>query len=285
MLFTGAKKEALAIHEKAIRKYDQTITKVQQECINLYNTRQQSILLIKVIENLINGIANTPKEFDQSLSIINTAYIKFHDTETFAAEAYNNAVKSGLGAAVGVGAGAMVAGMAPTAAMWIATTFGTASTGTAISSLSGAAATKAALAWLGGGAIKAGGAGVVGGQALLALAGPIGWGLTATTIAGSILSVGYKNKEMTDAVIEEAKAITIAGADLNEACLVITNLHNETIVLLDKVKGQLNKAIQLGGHNYSDMSGEDQLLLGTLVNNTLALAEMLNKTVEQEIEP
>ena len=44
---------------------------------------------------------------------------------------------------------------------------GTASTGTAISTLSGAAATKATLAWLGGGALAAGGLGVAGGTVVL----------------------------------------------------------------------------------------------------------------------
>ncbi|MGW8444460.1 hypothetical protein ACWGXJ_26515 [Paenibacillus sp. S33] len=43
-----------------------------------------------------------------------------------------------------------VAAFGPTVALAIATTFGTASTGTAIATLSGAAATNAALAWLWG---------------------------------------------------------------------------------------------------------------------------------------
>lgn len=42
-----------------------------------------------------------------------------------------------------------VGSMAPTTLMSIATTFGTASTGTAISTLSGCVAQKAALAWIG----------------------------------------------------------------------------------------------------------------------------------------
>ena len=54
--------------------------------------------------------------------------------------------------------------------LWgIATTFGVASTGTAISTLSGAAATNAALAWLGGGALAAGGGGMAAGEAFLTL--------------------------------------------------------------------------------------------------------------------
>lgn len=51
-------------------------------------------------------------------------------------------------AAAGVAVGAGVAAFAPTAALAIATTFGTASTGTAIATLSGAAATNAAGSWV-----------------------------------------------------------------------------------------------------------------------------------------
>lgn len=71
---------------------------------------------------------------------------------------------------VGTFAG-MAAGFAT---MSFATAVGTASTGTAISSLSGAAANSAALAWLGGGAVSAGGGGtcvgvcVVGGVVIVA---------------------------------------------------------------------------------------------------------------------
>jgi len=150
MLYSKAKKEALALHEEAISKYNSAITDVQTKCEILYTARQQSIVLIEEIERLINSIANTPKEFERSLILIEASRMKFRETEKYAAEAYQNAIKSGVGAVAGVGTGATVASLAPTAAMWIATTFGTASTGTAISTLSGAAASKAALAWLGG---------------------------------------------------------------------------------------------------------------------------------------
>ncbi len=91
------------------------------------------------------------------------------------------------GAGAGLAAGASVAFMGPTAAMWVATTFGTASTGAAISTLSGAAATNAALAWLGGGAVSAGGAGIAGGNAFLAMTGPIGWTIAGATLLTSIV--------------------------------------------------------------------------------------------------
>ena len=69
--------------------------------------------------------------------------------------------------------------------MGIATTFGVASTGTAISALSGAAATNAALAWLGGGALAAGGGGMAAGSAFLALAGPVGWAIAGVSVVAS----------------------------------------------------------------------------------------------------
>ena len=64
-----------------------------------------------------------------------------------------------------------VASMAPTTLMSIATTFGTASTGTAIST-SGCVAQKAALVWIGRmfAGFAAEGAGMAAGQAFLALA-------------------------------------------------------------------------------------------------------------------
>ena len=60
---------------------------------------------------------------------------------------------------------------APAAVSGLVASLGTASTGTAISTLSGAAAAKATLAWLGGGALAAGGFGVAGGVVVLAAVG------------------------------------------------------------------------------------------------------------------
>jgi hypothetical protein len=216
MLFSGTKKEALAIHERAVSKYNTTIEAVQQKCRQLYDIRLKSVRAIESIERLINSIANTPKKFEVTLAQAKIERMKFRQTEEYAVEAHKDAVISGASVAAGVAGGAAIASMAPTAAMWVATTFGTASTGTAISTLSGAVATKAALAWLGGGVLAAGGGGMAGGQALLALAGPIGWGISAVTTAGSLIAWGRRNKIVLDEAVEEAKKITIAGVQLNE---------------------------------------------------------------------
>lgn len=60
---------------------------------------------------------------------------------------------------------------APAVVSTLVASLGTASTGTAISTLSGVVATKATLAWLGGGALATGGLGVAGGAVVLGVIG------------------------------------------------------------------------------------------------------------------
>jgi transcriptional regulator with XRE-family HTH domain len=67
----------------------------------------------------------------------------------------------------GAATGAAVGGAAAYTTFMAAVSFGTASTGAAITGLTGAAASNAALALLGGGTLAAGGAGVAGGAAVL----------------------------------------------------------------------------------------------------------------------
>ena len=279
MLYAKPKKEALAIHERAVNKYNTQYQKMEKLGIQLYERRQDSVSLIHEIEFLVNSIANRPKEFEKKISDIQAAREKFRETEAYAAEAIEAAVKSGAAVAAGVAGGAAVASMAPTAAMWVATTFGTASTGTAISSLTGAAATKAALAWLGGGTIAKGGLGIAGGKALLALAGPIGWGITGATTVASVAMLGHKNKQIADEAIAEAKKITMAGAELSETSAKIQHLTDETVMLMDALRDMTQANRPLRGSNYLELSEGEQYRLGTMVNNTLTLAELLNKTI------
>lgn len=280
MLYSGVKKDALKIHKKAVDKYNLLLEKMNKGCESLYEKRRSSVSLISNIEALINAIANSPKEFEASLLRIQAERTNFRKTETYAKEAYQSAVKSGASFAAGVAGGAAFASMAPTAAMWVATTFGTASTGTAISTLSGAAASKAALAWLGGGALNVGGAGVAGGKALLALAGPIGWGISGASIVASAAFLGNKNKKISTEAIKEAKKITIAGAELNESNAKITHLLDETNLLLKNLKNAYQQCKQFENVNYTTLTSNEQLQLGALVNNTLSLAQLLNKTIQ-----
>lgn len=99
-----------------------------------------------------------------------------------------NEIKQARAWIKGGAAGATAAVAAPQAALLGVSTFATASTGTAISSLSGAAATNATIAWLGGGSLATGGGGMAAGSAVLGLiaAAPAAFiGGTTVAVVGS----------------------------------------------------------------------------------------------------
>jgi len=104
------------------------------------------------------------------------------------------------GAMVGVGASAGTV-------VTIAATLGaTASTGTAIGTLSGAAATNAALAWLGGGTLAAGGGGMAAGAAIVSA---VSTGGAVVAIAG----VGIITKKVWDNLNESQRQTVVATID------------------------------------------------------------------------
>lgn len=283
MLNMDRKKKALEIHQKAVEKYNVTYEELLTSGNRLYMKRKDSIAQIEMIEALINSISNTPKEFEKTLGDIKLERMKFTDTDAYAEKAYQEALKSGVSTAAGIAGGAAVASLAPSAMMWVATTFGTASTGTAISTLTGAAATKAAAAWIGRTLLPKAviaGAGMKAGEAVLALAGPIGWGITGVTVLTSSAFTSSKNKKLADEAVEEAKEIIEAGAQLHETTAKIDQLFEETKLLSHKLMHQFDDCKKFESASYLSLKEEDQLSLGTLVNNMRSLAVLLNKIVE-----
>lgn len=283
MFNSNLKKEALRIHEETLQRYNSSYGAMGKSCEQLYDLRGKSVDLIKLVQRIVNSIANTPKEFDTQLGKIGKELAKFSETEEYARKAYDASLKAGVNIAGGAAAGFGVASMAPTVMMSIATTFGTASTGTAISALSGAAAQKAAIAWLGrtfaGFAVKEG-AGMAAGQAFLALAGPIGWGITAASTGISLISLSNKNKKLADDAVKEAKEIAKAREALDEVNEKIKSLTSRTGLLYNDINKQRNRIIGFTNLDYTSASDEDKYFLGTLVNNTLSLSVLLNETVE-----
>ena len=129
----------------AIDGYNDAYTMMNDNGVTLYRERIRAVDLILHIEDLVNSIANHPKEFDTEIQEIKMQRQSFTEVCDYASEELETARKSALAAGAGAATGAAVVSVAPTVAMWVATTFETASTGTAISSLSGAAAINAAL--------------------------------------------------------------------------------------------------------------------------------------------
>ena len=180
----------------------------------------------------------------------------------------------------GIATGAAIVSVAPAAAMWVATTFGTASTGTAISALSGAAAQSAALAWLGGGAVAAGGGGMAAGHAFLALAGPIGWAVAGATLLTSITLFSVKKIKLDKQKKEQIEAIKRNTETTWEIAGKIQLLIDEVTLLRDQLNNLYANCLYDFGKDFSSIPEERQLQLGALVNNTKALAASLGKSID-----
>lgn len=262
--------------ENKISKYESVAKKTKRNINSLYLERTK---LKKRLDNsmtLINEFRNTPQEFNFRVSKIKINMNRYQGILDAAEEQYKNDVTTAGGtAAAGLATGVGVAALAPSAAMAIATTFGTASTGAAISTLSGAAATNAALAWLGGGSLAAGGAGIVGGETLLALAGPIGWTIGGAGLAAGGLIANGKNKKAAEemnrkaakvqAEIRKQQAVNV------EIRKMITLTRNDTNDLANRVR-QISKFSK----DYSTLDNQKKQLLITFVNNVQASSEHLN---------
>ncbi|SNT49366.1 hypothetical protein [Rhodococcoides kyotonense] len=267
-------------YESAITEYNGAFTSMNDKGVLLLHQRERSTDLIELVELLVNSIVNTPKSFDTDFEDIGIHKAHFLDAEEFARKDLEAARTSAAGATAGFTAGAAVASMAPTAALWVATTFGTASTGTAISSLTGAAATKAALAWLGGGAIAAGGGGTAAGGALLALAGPIGWTVAGATLLASI-GLFAKNKfENRDAKHEALNSVKQNTAIIEGMDAQIGDFLRRTAALRERLVQSYSEALRCYGADFRALSAPQQSQLVALVNNTKACAALLDKRIE-----
>jgi len=312
MFNSGLKKEWLLKLEETQNEYIDEMNSTQGTIIELFESRENAVLQIKLVEKFINSIANTPKDYSIKLEKINLAISEFTCIIELKSESEIAAKISGGIASGGALAGTGVAVLGPTAAMAIATTFGTASTGTAISALSGAAATNAALAWLGGGALAAGGGGISAGSTFLALAGPIGWTIGGLALIGGALFASAKNKKIAKEaeknvykLKEEVANILKTKAEIISTLRLtsehVLNLASQLNIISDmrkKAKRKISIAKKISNFikklfgksmdivvvnditkNYSYFSKKLKYELGILVNNTLSLSKLVEKKI------
>ncbi|GGZ02229.1 hypothetical protein GCM10010300_52650 [Streptomyces olivaceoviridis] len=134
-----------------------------------------------------------------------------------------------VGAAVGA-VGAAAGGAAAYGAFTAAALFGTASTGTAISTLSGVAATNATLALLGGGTLAAGGAGMAGG--ILLLTGMVAAPAAALAAAGFYVLRQRRTKKEEERLRTEVEVAEAALDQSQQGFGTMTDvLHRATAIM------------------------------------------------------
>lgn len=186
--------------------------KIQRESIERYEeqSKQTTAVMDALGEKELNILKSFERFTDRFEKIKNKPHIKEICTEKYDIPQFDpeeirqvsvgaSVLVGGLGCAAVSTAGGFAAAGATTAAVMA---FGTASTGTAIASLSGAAATNATLAALGGGAIAAGGGGMALGSVVLSST-TVGIGLL---VGGIIFSfTGFRLSEKADEAYSQAK--------------------------------------------------------------------------------
>ena len=284
MFNSSARREAINKLDRSVKNHETVRKQVERATMRLLEQRQRAAAeVIKPAEDYVNLLANSPKEFDKTVAQFRIEVNRFEETvETVrhikADAARSTRIGSSTGAA-GAMAGVGVAALGPSAAMAIATTFGTASTGTAISALSGAAATNAALAWLGGGAIAAGGGGMAGGSSLLALAGPVGWGIGVTALVGSGFYLNSRNKRHASKATEQRVKIEAEVRSLQTASREVEGLHRRTMTHVEGCLAELGWLTGHAGSDYQRFSEAQKQRLAALINHIRSLSELLNKEV------
>ncbi len=283
ILNSTIKKEALEDLKKANEIYEQSYIKAMNLTVKFHDSKIESSKLLKSVEDYINTLANSPKEIKNAVSEINLNRTAFDSLiGELEIENEKNVKISGGTAGAGILAGAGVAAFGPTAAMAIATTFGTASTGVAISSLSGAAAANAALAWLGGGVVASGGGGIAGGNALLAMAGPVGWTIGGIALAGSGLFLNHKNKKAAADAEEARKDIDKETIKMNKIGAEITAAQSQLDTHHNGLESLFEMLSSTEITDYSRFSAEEKMNLGSMVNTAKALSEFINKGLSMD---
>lgn len=184
--------------------------------------KKESIVELKSIEKITKHLKIKDREIIQTVFKENDEKIELKEIENFLTTA-----NSFLNASTGVGAGLASSG----AAVFLVGQLATASTGTAIGTLSGAAASNATLAWLGGGSIASGGGGMAAGS--IVMGGII---VIPALAVMALLSHYSANKEIkvikereleAMSMIDDIKKNILALDTINERCFEFTESINK----------------------------------------------------------
>lgn len=272
-------KSATEIQEAALNRFEKVNTSTTK-MMDALGTQELNILSgFKNFSDIIEKIQNRPefKEYNRE----DVKLPKYDAEELKEVSIGAGLLVGGLGgAAVGTAGGFAAAGATTAAVMAL----GTASTGTAIASLSGAAATNATLAALGGGAIAAGGGGMALGSVMLSAA-TLGVGLL---VGGIIFGVtGNKLSNKADVAYNQASK---TERDVNMICGHLTKLEisaREFKKTLTSVESAYKERLQILDHivnyegktDWNDFSANDKLT----TENLILLVSMLYKMCQVQI--
>ena len=260
-------------HEKNVAKFEKHNNQTTETMDNLGKLELEILKSFEDFSDVIERIQNRPEFKSYSKDGVE---LPKYNKETLKEVSVGAGVLLGgiSGAAAGTAGGFAAAGATTAAVMAL----GTASTGTAIASLSGAALTNATLAALGGGAIAAGGGGIALGTTVLGAA-TLGVGLL---VGGVIFNVtGSKLSEQADEAYAQMKK---AEKTINEIVKYLKELNKiatEYIDSLNTVQSKYMKSFnylsytvnELQKTDWNDFTEDEKLA----TQNTVLLVSLLYK--------
>lgn len=186
----------------------------------------------------------------------------------------------------GAGAGAVGGAVAAFGAYSAAMTFATASTGTAISSLSGAAATNATLAWFGGGSIASGGMGMAGGAAVLGgiVAGPalLVMGIIVGAKGGKSLENAKANAYKTNEACEQFENGSLECIAIRRRSYMFYNLLARLDAYLMPLTYRMAEIIETEGTDYSKYSLESKKVIAAAASTAISVKTVLDTPILSE---
>lgn len=258
-------KSADSIHKKNIKRFEDT-SEAANKAMDKLGTLELKILhSFDEFSDTIEKIQNRPqfKEYKKDGVTLPT-----YDKETLKSVSVGAGVLLGGlgGAAVGTAGGFAAAGATTSAVMAL----GTASTGTAIASLSGAAATNATLAALGGGTIASGAGGMALGSTILG-ATTLGVGLL---VGGVIFNI--TGSKLSDKADEAWAQMRKAEKTIDTACAYLNDLKSAATkytVSLETTRKKYKEIFEpvsyavnsLGKTKWTDFSEEEKTATQTAV--------------------
>lgn len=188
-----------------------------------------------------------------------------------------------LGVAGGAAAGAVGGALTAVGAYGAAMTFATASTGTAISTLSGVAATNATLAFFGGGSLASGGLGMVGGMYVLGglVAGPalMVMGMITEAKSKEKLEKALSNKAQADEIVESLNAASVQCSAIRRRTYMFYNLLAHLDALFLPQVWKMQDIVENEGVDYRAYTLESKKAIAAAASTACTIKAVLDTPI------
>ncbi|MGD9889070.1 MAG: hypothetical protein AB7S56_07380 [Halothiobacillaceae bacterium] len=254
--------DAKDVGERAQRKYSgaqQHLNQARED--TQHQLEALGAIKLRVFEDQIGYLVNVLKKGRSQISGFETDIgLNREELRSFEGDVLKAAdVSMSLGSSAAAGA------MAGMGAFGLVGSLATASTGTAIASLSGVAATNATLAWLGGGSLAAGGMGMAAGTWVLGgvVAGP------ALAIGGFMLA-SKAEEALTEARAYQAK-VEVACEEMQGVREVLAGIDRNIEEMQHTISQMVERFEQVKTNDI-----HDEHAMARMVQMGRALRELLN---------